>query len=248
MSQLELSLEANISTRHLSFLETGRSLPSRDMLLLLAEGLEVPLRERNTLLMAAGYAPVFRERSLDDPALNAARKAMDLVLAGHEPYPALAIDRHWMLVASNRATAPLLVGVDPDLLRPPINVLRVSLHPKGLAPRIANYVDWRAHILARLHHQIEVTADPVLIELTKEIRDYPPPQHAAGSQPAADRGYTEVVVPFQLITDDGVLALISTTTVFGTPVDVTLSELALESFFPADRATADALRRFADGQ
>src|SRR5918998_83647 len=146
-SRLDLALEAEVSARHLSFVETGRSKPSREMLLHLAEHLEVPLRERNILLVAAGYAPVFPERSLDDPALQAARKAVDLVLAGHAPYPALAIDRHWTLVAANNAIPSLLVGADPMLLQPPVNVLRVSLHPAGLAPRIANFGEWRAHIL-----------------------------------------------------------------------------------------------------
>ncbi|HZG66693.1 MAG TPA: helix-turn-helix domain-containing protein, partial [Herpetosiphonaceae bacterium] len=147
MSQLDFACAAGISTRHLSFVETGRSLPSRDMLLHLAEHLEIPLRERNILLIAAGYAPVFPERRLDDPALEAARKAIDLVLAGHAPYPALAIDRHWTLIASNDAVPPLLGGVDPSLLQPPVNVLRLSLHPAGLAPRIANLPEWRAHVL-----------------------------------------------------------------------------------------------------
>ena len=179
MSQLDLASEAEISTRHLSFLETGRALPSRDMVLHLAEQLEVPLRERNILLVAAGFAPVFAERPLADPALQAARKAVDLVLAGHEPYPALAVDRHWTLVAANGAVGRLIAGADAPLLQPPVNVLRLSLHPKGLAPRIANLPEWRAHLLARLHRQIEVSADPVLAELMRELAAYPvPSQHA----------------------------------------------------------------------
>jgi hypothetical protein len=167
-----------------------------------------------------------------------------LVLTGHEPYPALAIDRHWMLVASNRAVAPLLVGADPVLLQPPVNVLRVSLHPAGLAPRIANLAEWRSHLLARLHHQIEVTADTILLELMNELRAYPASSErkSAGTL-AADRDYAGVVVPFELITESGLLAFFSTTTVFGTPVDITLSELALEAFFPANSATAEALRK-----
>ena len=159
LSQLDLALEADISTRHLSFLETGRAQPSRDMLLHLAEQLDVPLRERNVLLAAAGYAPVFRERSLEDPALAAARAAIDLVLAGHEPFPAIAVDRHWRLVSANKAVGLLLAGVDQDLLRQPVNVLRVALHPNGLAPRTVNLAEWRAHLLARLRRQIELTAD-----------------------------------------------------------------------------------------
>lgn len=243
MSQLDLACEAEISTRHLSFLETGRSQPSRDMLLHLAEQLEIPLRERNLLLIAGGYAPVFPERSLDDPALQAARRAVELVLAGHEPYPALAVDRHWTLVASNNAVAPLIAGVEPTLLRPPINVLRLSLHPAGLATRIANYAEWRSHLLARLRRQIAVAADPILIELLSELCAYPTPAGARGRPPVKEREYADLVIPFQLKTEQGLLTFFSTTTIFGTPVDVTLSELALETFLPADAATSDALTR-----
>lgn len=239
LSQLDLALEAEISTRHLSFMETGRSLPSREMVLRLADRLQMPLRERNALLMAAGYAPLYPERTLDDPALQAARKAMDLVLAGHEPYPALAVDRHWHLVAANKAVPPLLAGVEESLLQAPCNVLRLSLHPGGLAPRIANLAQWRAHLFERLRRQIEVSGDPFLAALLQELQAYPAPDDAAAhghGEPGA------VVVPLQLRTPNGVLSFISTITVFGTPVDVTLSELALESFFPADAATAAALR------
>jgi transcriptional regulator with XRE-family HTH domain len=244
LSQLHLSCDAEISTRHLSFLENGRSQPSREMVLHLAAQLDVPLRERNVLLVAAGYAPIFPEHRLTEPELENARKAVDLVLTGHEPYPALAIDRHWTLLASNRAVSPLLVGADAALLRPPVNVLRLSLHPGGLASRIANLAEWRSHLLARLHQQIEVTADQVLVELMNELRAYPTPsERKSCSYPAANRDYAGVVVPFELITESGVLAFISTTTVFGTPVDITLSELALETFFPANSATADALRK-----
>src|SRR5215475_2745961 len=169
LSQLDLACEAEISTRHLSFLETGRSLPSREMVLRLAEYLDVPLRERNALLVAAGYAPAFPERPLDDPALQSARKAVDLVLAGHEPYPAIAIDRHWTLIASNNAVQPILAGVDPSLLCPPVNALRLSLHPAGLSSRIANLSQWRSHMLSRLRRQIEVDADRVLDELLDEL-------------------------------------------------------------------------------
>ena len=240
LSQLDLACEAEISTRHLSFLETGRSAPSREMVLRLAEYLDVPLRERNALLIAAGYAPAFPERPLDDPALQSARKAVDLVLAGHEPYPAIAIDRHWTLIASNNAVATFLAGAEPSLLRAPVNVLRLSLHPAGLAPRIANLAQWRSHLLARLRRQIEVTADPVLEELLNELCGYPAPGEGAGD----NEEYAGVAVPFQLVTERGVLSFISATTIFGTPVDITLSELALESFFPADAATAIALRGF----
>jgi transcriptional regulator with XRE-family HTH domain len=242
LSQLDLAVEADISAKHLSFLETGRAAPSREMLLHLAEQLEIPLREQNILLIAAGYAPIFPERSLDDPALEAARQAIDLLLAGHEPYPALAIDRHWTLVAANKAVSPLLAGADPALLRPPVNVIRLSLHPNGLAPRIANYAEWRAHLLARLRRQIDLSADPVLVELLREVRDYPARGGSSAGAHAPPRAYAEVAVPFQINTDAGLLAFFSTTTIFGTPVDITVSELALESFFPADAATAEALR------
>ena len=238
LSQLELSLEAEISTRHLSFLETGRSQPSREMVLRLAERLDVPLRDRNVLLHAAGFATVFPERPLDDPALHVARRAVDQVLAGHEPYPALAVDRHWTLVAANAATTRLLGGVDANLLKPPVNVMRLALHPDGLAPRTANLGEWRAHLLERLGHQIQVTGDPVLVRLLRELRGYPTPADAPHD---VDAG--AFVVPFKLHTDNGTLAFFSTTTVFGTPVDITLSELAVEAFYPADAATAEALRQ-----
>src|SRR5665213_2324504 len=179
MSQLDLACEADISTKHLSFMETGRSTPSRDMVLHLAERLDVPLRARNALLNAAGYAPVFPERRLDDPAMAAARRAIDLVLTGHEPHPALAVDRHWCMAAANRAVTPLLAGVDAALLRPPVNVLRLSLHPLGLAPRTVNLGEWRAHLLERLRHQIDVSGDPVLVELMAELRGYGMPAGAA---------------------------------------------------------------------
>ena len=232
LSQLDLASEAEISTRHLSFLETGRALPSRDMVLHLSERLEIPLRDRNVLLVAAGYAPVFRERSLADPELQAARAAMELVLAAHAPNPAIAIDRHWTLVAANRSVAPLLAGVDAELLKPPVNVLRLSLHPKGLAPRTVNLAEWRAHLLERLRRQVDVSADAVLVELL--AYPAPPPPHKANG--------AGVVVPFKLRHGDRVLSFLSTTTVFGTPVEITLSELALESFFPADAETAEAVK------
>jgi transcriptional regulator with XRE-family HTH domain len=244
MSQLDLASEAEISTRHLSFLETGRAQPSRDMLLHLAEQLEIPLRERNVLLTTAGFAPVFPERPLHDPGLEAARQAVDLVLAGHEPYPALAIDRHWTLVAANKAVASLLAGIAPALLQPPINVLRLSLHPDGLAPRIANLPEWRGHLLARLRHQIDLSGDLLLEELLGELSAYPVNRPRLGKVNQA-RKDAEMVVPFQLMTEGGLLTFISTTMMFGTPIDITLSELAIESFFPADAATAESLRRLA---
>src|SRR4051812_11304066 len=172
LSQLALALDADVSARHISFLETGRARPSREMVLRLAEQLDVPLRERNTLLLAAGYAPAYPERGLDDPALTAARDGIHRVLIAHEPYPALAVDRQWTLVAANRAIGPLLVGVAPRLLQPPVNVLRISLHPEGLAPRIANLLEWQEHILTRLSRQITLSADATLNALRAELETY----------------------------------------------------------------------------
>ncbi|KRE24342.1 XRE family transcriptional regulator [Bosea sp. Root483D1] len=248
LSQLDLALEAEISQKHLSFVESGRSVPSRDMVLLLAEHLGVPLRERNALLLAAGYAPVYLERSLEDPSLQAARSAIELLLKGHEPYPAVAVDRHWTLLAANAMIAPLLTLVeDADLLRPPVNVLRLSLHPRGLAPAILNLTEWRGHLIARLRQQIRATADPLLAELLIELLSYPVPAASAGKGKgkAQEEAEPPIVVPLQLRLGESVLSLISTTTVFGTPVDVTLSELALETFFPADEATGQTLRAIA---
>lgn len=242
LSQLDLACEADISTRHVSFLETGRSQPSRSMLIHLAERLDVPLRDRNALLVAAGFAPVYSEHSLDNPAMEAARKAVDLVLTGHEPFPALAVDRHWHLIAANRAVAPLLEGVSAELLAPPVNVLRLSLHPDGLAGRIGNWAQWRDHVLSRLTRQIEASADPALVALRSELQGYPAPPFSDNGDSEAGH-HPDVVVPLRLHSSAGPLNLFSTTTVFGTAVDVTLSELAIEAFFPADAETADRLRR-----
>jgi transcriptional regulator with XRE-family HTH domain len=246
LSQLDLANEAQVSTRHLSYVETGRAEPSREMVLRLAERLDVPLRERNALLVAAGYAPMYRQRSLDDPALAAARRAVDLVLKGHEPFPALAVDRHWNLVAHNALVPLLMAGAAPELVKPPVNVLRLSLHPDGLASRIANLAQWRAHLLERLQQQIAATGDAGLAALHDELAAYPAP-NVGHDAPAAGGELAGVVVPFQLVTPQGVLSLISTTTIFGTPVDVTLQELAVESFFPADAQTAAALSALAGG-
>lgn len=210
------------------------------MVLHLAERLDVPLRERNVLLVAAGFAPVFAERPLHDPALAPARAAVDLVLAGHEPYPALAVDRHWNLVAANAAATRLMAGIAPELTVPPVNVMRVALHPKGLAPRTANFLEWRGHLLERLRRQAETTADPVLSNLCEELAAYRAPR---STSPHTAPNPNAVAIPFQLITDAGTLSFISTTTVFGTPVDITLSELAIEAFYPSNAETAEALRR-----
>jgi transcriptional regulator with XRE-family HTH domain len=244
LSQLELADEADISTRHVSFMETGRTNPSRDMVLRLCERLAIPLRERNTLLVAAGYAPMYRERALDDPALAAARQAVELVLKGHEPCPAIALDRCWNVVAANRAAQALLAAhVSPELLAPPVNVFRLSLHPDGLASRIANLAQWRHHLFERLRQQIYATSDPALLALQAELREYPAPEESPPLVMAGEM--LGVVMPFCFESVHGMLSLISTTTIFGTPVDVTLQELAVESFFPADAFTAQVLREMA---
>ncbi|WOH79335.1 helix-turn-helix transcriptional regulator [Bradyrhizobium sp. BEA-2-5] len=240
MSQLDLAGEAEISARHLSFVETGRAAPSRDMVLRLAERLDVPLRERNVLLVAAGYAPAFPQRTLDDPALRSAREAINLVLKAHEPNPALAYDRHWNLVSANRMVAPLLAGVPPYLLGQPLNVLRLAFHPEGLAPRTVNLAEWAAHLLERLHRQCEATADPELLKLYQDLKSYPIP---ARSAPITTDN--NVALPFKLRLKGEILSFFSTTMVFGTPVDITLSELALETFFPADELTAERMRQMA---
>jgi transcriptional regulator with XRE-family HTH domain len=242
MSQLLLAVEAGISARHLSFVESGRSQPSREMVMHLAERLDVPLRERNALLIAAGYAPLYRERGLDDPQLAAAREAVDLVLHGHEPYPAVAVDRHWNIVASNRALAPLIGDASPALLAAPANALRLSLHPEGIAPRILNWQAWRTHLLTRLQRQIDASADAALASLHDELAAYPPPPGTPDAPDAAEAIGHHIAVPLRIRTALGDLSFYSTTTVFGTPVDITLSELAIEAFFPADPQTAAALR------
>ena len=239
MSQMELSLQAEISTRHLSFLETSRSLPSREMVLRLAEPLDLPLRERNHLLLAAGYAPVYTETALDSPQMSAVYAAVRQVLAAHEPYPAVVVDRGWNLVDANASIALFMDGVAQELLTPPINALRISLHPAGLAPRIVNLGEWRAHLLGRLRRQIALTADPALADLNDELRAYPCDQ----PEPAVELpGPGDIVVPLRIRHDDYVLTFLSTVATFGTPLDITVAELAIESFFPADPETAAILR------
>ena len=241
LSQLDLAGDAEISARHLSFVETGRATPSREMVLKLAERLEVPLRERNVLLVAAGFAPAFPQRTLDDPALKSARAAIDLVLKAHEPNPALAYDRHWNLVTANRMVAPLLDGVPARLLGQPLNILRLAFHPEALAARTVNLAEWCGHLLERLHRQCEATADPELLKLYQELKACPIP---ARSGPLSSDNFA---IPFKLRRKGEVLNFFSTTMVFGTPVDVTLSELALETFFPADDLTARRMREVAAG-
>lgn len=239
-SQMDLAHVAEVSTRHLSCVETGRASPSREMVLRLVERLDVPLRERNAWLVAAGFAPMYRARPLDDPGMASAREAVQRILACHEPWPALAMDRHWNLVMHNRLVPLLMAGAAPELLQGPVNVLRLSLHPQGLAPRIANLRQWREHLFERLRQQIRATGDAVLAALLEELKGYP---DASESAPVELPGeHPGVLMPFQFHTPHGVLQLVSTTTVFGSPVDITLQELAMETFFPADEATATALR------
>jgi transcriptional regulator with XRE-family HTH domain len=239
LSQLDLALAAETSARHLSFVETGRARPSRDMLLRLAEQLEVPLRERNHLLLAGGYAPVFGQAPLDAPQMAAVGEALGKVLAGHEPYPAVVVDRSWNLVDANAAVAVLLGPADPALLAPSANVLRVSLHPDGMAPRIVNLGEWRAHLLGRLRRQVALTGDAGLAELLHELRTYPCDQ----PEPEVEvPGPGDVVLPLRLRHGDQELSFLSIMASFGTPLDVTVAELAIESFFPADPATGAALR------
>jgi transcriptional regulator with XRE-family HTH domain len=238
LSQLELALSSGVSSRHLSFVETGRSRPSAELVVHLAEELDVPLRDRNQLLLAAGYAPRFAEHDLDAPELGPIREAIDLVLRGHEPYPALVVDRHWGLVAANRAVEALIAGVAAHLLEPPANVLRLSLHPDGLAPRIVNLRQWRAHLLERLAREAFASGDPALAALHEELRSYGEP--APGGD--VDLTVTDIAVPLRIRRGDAELSFISTKTTFGTALDVTVAELSIESFFPADEATAAAMR------
>jgi transcriptional regulator with XRE-family HTH domain len=249
LSQLALALEAEVSARHLSWLETGKAQPSRAMVLRLARQLHVPLAERNVLLVAAGHAPAWPRRSLDDPELAVALQTVRRLLAAHEPCPALAVDRHWNLLAHNRMVALLLQGVDAHLLAPPVNVVRLCLHPQGLAPMIVNLRQWLAHLLERLKPSPGMAADALLHALAGEVRAaLAALPEAAGGAPAgeveeADATGGGLVLPLQLRTPFGELNLIGTITVFGTPQDVLLSELAIESFFPADEATAALLQR-----
>ncbi len=239
LSQLDLALRAGVSARHLSFVETGRSRPSAEMVLNLSSSLDVPLRERNRLLLAAGHAPAFEQLGLDEPEMEPVRAALSLVLAAHEPFPAVVVDGAWEMVAANGAAGLLTAGVASHLLAPPVNALRVSLHPEGMAPRILNLSEWRAHLLERLGRQVALTGDPALAALREELRGYPGGEAGGGGHPVPEGA---IAVPLRLATAAGELALISTVATFGTAVEITASELSIESFFPADRATAEALR------
>lgn len=241
MSQMDLALDTEISTRHLSFIETGRSKPSAQMLQRIADCLEVPHRARNALLLAAGYAPDYQERALDSDEMAGMRAIVEHVLKGHEPYPALAVDRHWNMVAANGAVEILAQLAAPHLFEPPVNVLRIALHPEGLAPHIANRGEWRAHLLERLDHQIDASGDAGLIELRAELAGYP-----AESEEHHRGAANGIAVPLILDTPMGQIRFVSTVTIFGTPVDITLSELAIEAFFPADAESAALLQKLAD--
>jgi len=235
MTQADLAYSAESSTRHLSCLETGKAQPSREMIARLADHLGISLREQNTLMLAAGFAPAFQERSF--AALEAAKGAIEAILQAHKPYPAFAVDRHWNIVASNSALPQLYEGCSSDLMRPPINAMRLTLHPAGLGQRIVNYAAWRAHVLSVLRQQIDVRGDPVIQGLLAEVSAYPAPP---GSEPATTpEGSERFATPFKLATRFGVMSFLGTVTVFGTPNDVTLSELALEMLFPADEKTAE---------
>jgi transcriptional regulator with XRE-family HTH domain len=237
---MELALEAEVSTRHLSFVETGRSKPSRDMVVKLAEHLDVPLRARNELLLAAGYAPAYPESSFEDEEMSAVRDAVKRLLAAHEPYPAVAVDRRWELLDGNAGVPLMTAGVAAHLLEPPVNALRLSLHPEGMAPRIANLGEWRAHLLGRLRREVNATQDAQLRSLLSELEGYPGDDVA--DRPWTRPGAGEIVVPLRLASDAGELSFMSTVTTFGTPLDITVSELSIEAFFPADDHTASVLR------
>lgn len=243
-SQLELALEAGVSARHISFLETGRSNPSRDMVIGLAANLELPLRDRNELLIAAGYAPEYRELAYEAPDLEPVRAAIAQVLAAHEPYPALVVDRQWELVTANRGLGLLTEGAAPHLLEPPVNTMRLALHPEGMAPRILNWDDWHDKIVGRIERQARLTGEPAMAELHDELAAYPAPAGAA--DPDASPLDHDVFTPLLLRGLDGeALSFFSTVAIFGTAVDITVAELSIESFFPADDATAAACRAFA---
>lgn len=238
-SQLELALDAGVSARHISFLETGRSNPSRAMVIDLAANLELPLRDRNEMLIAAGYAPEYRELAYEDPDLGPVRAAIDQVLAAHDPYPALVVDRHWELITANRGMGLLTEGVAPHLLEPPANALRLALHPEGLAPRMLNLGEWRRHILERLERHWRLGGDPALAALLEELRDYPGEEVDEAAVATAH----DVFVPFRMRGPEGQeLAFFGTIATFGTALDVTVAELSIESFFPADDVTAAACR------
>ncbi|MCD9140495.1 helix-turn-helix transcriptional regulator [Streptomyces albireticuli] len=241
VSQLELALRADSSARHISFIETGRARPSQEMVLRLADRLDVPVRDQNALLLAAGYAPRFPERPLDDPALTGLREGLDALLRGHEPYPALIVDGAYDVVAANRGIGTLLQGVAEPLLEAPLNAMRVTLHPQGLAPRILNFREWRGHLLHQMERQLALVRSAPLRALYEEVSAYPLPDGAAAGPPD-DTVRAPYALPMVVEHDGRTLSFVSTITTFNTPMDVTVSELAMETFLPADPETARHLR------
>ncbi|WP_373488903.1 helix-turn-helix domain-containing protein [Blastomonas sp.] len=241
LSQLQLALEVEMSTRHLSFVETGRAQPSRDLIMRLADYLDIPLRARNQILLAAGLAPEFEETGLSAPEMAEAMAVIEHLLAAHAPFPAMVVDRHWNMVASNAAVAVLTEQIAAHLLVPPVNVLRLALHPDGLAPQVVNYELWRSYILHRLDRDIDLSADEGLAALRDELAGYP-----GVANDNASPGPPPIALPLVIDTAAGRLSFIGTVTTFGTPRDITLSELALETFFPADSHTAQVLRTLAE--
>ncbi|MFD3437810.1 helix-turn-helix domain-containing protein [Streptomyces sp. NPDC058685] len=243
VSQLELALRADSSARHISFIETGRSRPSEEMILRLAEHLEVPVRERNALLLAAGYAPRYAETSLDDPSLAALREGLEQLLHGYEPYPAIIVDGTYTVVAANRGIAMLLDGLPEHLLTPPLNAMRITLHPEGLAPKIRNLREWRGHLLAQMERQIALARSTELRELYDEVAAYPVPDPPATEPPPADPAPAPVLaLPLRIEHEGRVLSFVSTISTFNTPMDVTVAELAIETLLPADPATVKYLQ------
>ncbi|MGW7817859.1 helix-turn-helix domain-containing protein [Streptomyces puniciscabiei] len=238
ISQLELALRADSSARHISFIETGRSRPSEEMVLRLAEHLDVPVRERNALLLAAGYAPHYPETPLDDPALNVLREGMERLIRGYEPYPALVVDACYSVVAANRGIMMMLDGVPESLLAAP-NAMRLTLHPEGLAPRIRNLREWRGHLLAQMERQIALQRSDQLRSLYEEVAAYPVPEDAPGAGPAEPVPY--FALPMVIEHDGRTLSFVSSISTFNTPMDVTVAELAIETFLPADPATVKYL-------
>ncbi|BCZ22742.1 transcriptional regulator [Mycobacterium senriense] len=241
VSQLDLSLSVGVSARHLSFIETGRSRPSPEMVLTLADGLDIPLRERNTLLLAAGFAPRYQSRPLEDAALSPARDAVQRLLDAHDPYPGIVIDRCWNIVGANAAASALTAGLPEELVGPPANVYRLCLHPDGLAGRTLNFPDWAGYLLHQLKRTAALTGDPGLAALEEEVRGYP--GVAAAKARGALPDSASLLIPFVLDAGEGRrLSMFTTLTTFGTPLDVTLAELAVELFYPADAESEDLLR------
>ncbi|SOB84378.1 helix-turn-helix domain-containing protein [Streptomyces sp. 1331.2] len=248
LSQLQLALRADSSARHLSFVENGRARPSRELVLRLAEQLDVPVRERNALLLAAGYAPHYPETPLDAPSMDALRGGMERLLAAHDPYPTVVVDGSFRVLAANRSLGLLLDGVAPHLLQPPLNAIRVTLHPDGLAPRIVNLREWRRHLLERMEQKLELVRSEPLRRLYEEVRDYPEPSDGPADCPADGSAVgpgaegSPFALPLRIRHEGRILSFLSTIATFNTPLDVTVSELAMETFLPADAETVRFLQ------